>query len=84
MMTPEEITTRLRRLIRTAAEGSGLDDIVVDADTPIDGLGLDSLTILDLIYDIQQEFALDFSAEDLVEVRTMRDLVTFLHAKVAS
>ena len=41
-------------------------------------LGFDSLSILDLIYDVQQEFGIEFDAEELVNVNTVGDLADFI------
>ncbi len=50
----------------------------VRTDSTIASLGFDSLTILDLVYDIQQEFRVEFEAEKLAGVRTVGDLIAFL------
>ncbi len=57
-------------------------DVVVP-DSTIDGLGFDSLSILDLTYDIQQEFQVEFEAEEMVKVATVKDMIEFLKAKSA-
>ena len=55
----------------------------VSQESTIESLGFDSLSILDLIYDIQQEFDVDFEPEELVSVKTVGELVGFLKAKGA-
>ena len=55
----------------------------VTADTLIEKLGFDSLSILDLIYDVQQAFGITFDAEKLTDVRTVGDLADFLEAELA-
>lgn len=55
----------------------------VTADTPINTLGFDSLSILDLTYDIQQEFKVEFEAEEMIKINTVKDMVAFLQSKGA-
>ena len=47
-------------------------------ETTIGSLGFDSLSILDLIYDVQQAFGIDFEAEELVNINTVGELTDFL------
>ena len=61
----------------------GVDWDGVGAATPIQDIGFDSLAILDLLYDIQQDFGLDFAPEELGRVKTVGDLAAFLQAKSA-
>ena len=51
-----------------------MDWDAVTADTLIENLGFDSLSILDLIYDVQQAFGITFDAEKLTDVQTVGDL----------
>jgi acyl carrier protein len=54
----------------------------VTADATIASLGFDSLTVLDLLYDVQQEFGIEIEAEQIVSVRTVGQFVEFLRGKV--
>lgn len=81
-MTNEEILGRLRQIMKRATEKAVNWD-TVKGETTIESLGFDSLAMLDLIYDIQQEFGLEFDAEELTKVRSVQDLVTFLKARGA-
>ena len=81
-MTRDEVLEKLQSLMKTASREQIDWDQVTEA-SPIESLGFDSLTILDLIYDIQQAFDLDFDAEELVDVKTVGELGDFLHQKCA-
>lgn len=81
-MTNEEIVERLRALMRKTSQSQVDWDKVTDAST-IESLGFDSLSILDLTYDIQQEFKVEFDAEEMVKIKTVRDLAEFLQKKGA-
>jgi acyl carrier protein len=76
-MTQQEIIDRLRE----AMQSSSIEEVdwqAVTAETTIGELGFDSLSILDLIYDVQQEFGIEFDAEELVNVNTVGDLADFI------
>lgn len=76
-MTHAEVMSRLRSVMKKASNENVDWDAVKEEDT-IESLGFDSLTILDLIYDIQQKFSLQFEAETLVGVKTVGELADFL------
>ena len=82
-MTREEVILKLKHTMKQASRES-VDWDSVNADTDIKTLGFDSLTILDLVYDVQQEFKLDFEAEELVSIDTVGKLADFLNSKISS
>jgi|GEM_PF-741151 len=47
-------------------------------DTDILKLGLDSLTILDLLYDIESEIGIHLEAKDVLNIRTVGELTGLL------
>jgi acyl carrier protein len=71
---------RLREVV-TKSSPKPVEWSGVSPDTTIASLGFDSLSVLDLIYDIQQSFGVEFDAEEMAGVRTVGDLVRFLKAK---
>jgi len=76
-MTHEEIVSELREIMKESTE-KPVDWSTVSLETSIESLGFDSLSILDLIYDIQQEFDVEFDAEELVSIQTVGELAEFL------
>ncbi len=79
-MTDQEILEKLREIMKTSSQADvNWDD--VNPDATVDSLGFDSLSILDLTYDIQQEFNTEFEAEDMISVATVKDMIEFLKAK---
>lgn len=76
-MTHEQIIDRLRVIMQDSTEKQ-VDWSTVTGETTIESLGFDSLSILDLIYDIQQEFEIQFEAEQLVSIQTVDELAGFL------
>jgi len=81
-MTRNEIMDRLQGMMKKSCQVP-MDWAKVGDSTAIRELGFDSLSILDLIYDVQQEFGLEFDAEELAGVKTVGALVTFLERKLA-
>jgi acyl carrier protein len=82
-MTNEEIMQRLRRIIGDAStEEINLD--AVKADTKIESLGLDSLAILDLLYDLEQEFGTHIEPADVMEIDTVGGIADLLARHVES
>jgi acyl carrier protein len=81
-MNHTEIMDRLRAIMRQASQANVNWD-TVGAASSIEEMGFDSLAILDLIYDIQQGFGLEFDAEEIARVRTVGELADFLAARLA-
>ena len=82
-MKLEEILERLGKVI----EESSVQDVdwnQVDENTTIDSLGFDSLSILDLLYDVEQEFEINIDAKDVVHVKTVGAMASFIEKRVES
>jgi acyl carrier protein len=82
-MTQEQILEKLRETMGKSSPSTAIDWKTLTPESAIRDLGFDSLAILDLVYDIQQDFGLDFQPEDLAQVRTVNDLIGFLQGKGA-
>lgn len=82
-MTRQEIVEKLRALMKKSSTKQ-VDWNSMTEQTDIAALGFDSLSILDLIYDIQSGFKLEFDAEEVTGVKTVGDMVTFLESKTRS
>jgi acyl carrier protein len=76
-MTRAEILDQLRNTMKDSSP-IPVDWDTLTEDTTIGELGFDSLSILDLIYDVQQSFGIDFEAEELVNINTIGELAEFL------
>jgi len=73
-----------RRLIGVMEEASveGFDAGTVAETTPLESFGVDSLVMIDLIFDLEQEFGVKMRAEELTSLATVGDLLTFLEERV--
>jgi len=81
-MMRAEIVAKLRASMKKSSARQ-LDWDTITEETAIATLGFDSLSILDLLYDVQQDFGLEFEPEELAGVRTVGNLVDFLVGKMA-
>lgn len=80
-MMREEILLKLKE----AMEGSAPEPVDwkgITEETTIGELGFDSLSILDLIFDVQQAFGIDFEAQELVNINTVGELADFLEEEL--
>lgn len=77
-MTQNEIIGRLKDAMQTSSQEANVNWDTVTAETSIEEIGFDSLSILDLIYDIQQVFGIEFEAEEMVSIDTVGALAEFI------
>lgn len=59
------------------------DKITIDSDL-VEDLKADSLDIVELIMDLEQEFDLEIPDEDLPKVNTVRDVVEYIEKKLGA
>ena len=59
------------------------DKITIDSDL-VEDLKADSLDIVELIMDLEQEFDLEIPDEDLPKVTTVRDVVDYIENKLGA
>jgi len=81
-MEQEEIIKMLRHIMKQSSHEK-VDWDTVTRESTIDSLGFDSLSILDLVYDIQTTCHVAFEAEELIGIKTVGELATFLKSKMA-
>jgi acyl carrier protein len=77
--------TILKELFGRPQQGVTLkiDVSAITADTRIDEVGLDSLAILDVIYDVEDRFQIQIEIADLVALERVEDLVGYIDARRA-
>jgi acyl carrier protein len=80
-MTREQIIERLGEVLQESSTSARVDWSSVTEKTEIDALGFDSLTILDLIFDIEEAFGLEVPAEDILSVKTVGSLASYLEKR---
>lgn len=57
--------------------------VLTDASTLMGDLGIDSVSIADALYVLEDVFDVSISNQDLAKLRTLGDLKTFLRSKLA-
>ena len=75
-------TPTLERLRATLVKDYQLAPEAVTADAPLEGLGLDSLGVAELLFNIEDEFKLTLPREP-VQLATVGDVVDFIDGLVA-
>ena len=71
----EEVETKVREII---SEQLG---VAVDQVTPgasIEGLGADSVNIVEVVMALEEEYGMKISGEGTEKIRTVRDLVNYI------
>jgi acyl carrier protein len=79
-MQDNAILDTLRAVMRRCTT-QDIDWDAVTLETEIQSLGIDSLAVLDLIYEIQQEFDTEIEAERFVGVKTVADVAALLEQR---
>ena len=80
-MTRDQIVAGLKDLLKQQKQVKLNLDLVTD-DTRLQGIGFDSLALLDFIYDVESHFHARIEITDLVRMERVKDLIDYLHAKV--
>lgn len=78
-----EILERLRTIMAEASSEAIAWDKVDDA-TPLEQLGFDSLSILDVLYGVEQEFEIEIDAAQLADFETVGELIEALRERLES
>ena len=82
-MTREQIIERLGAVLQESSTSARVDWGTVTESTAIDTLGFDSLTILDLIFDIEESFGVEVPAPDIINVKTVGSLALYLERRLS-
>jgi acyl carrier protein len=70
----------------TVIEDSSVEDVdwsTVTEEHTLESFGFDSLAVLDLIFDLESEFDVKIKAEEVLQMKTVGELVTFLEARIS-
>ena len=79
MLTEEEIATRARQIV---ADTLGVDEKTVTPECRfIEDLGADSLDLVELTMDLEEEFGGDVEDEEAEKVFTLRDAIELIKKK---
>ena len=73
---------RLRGVLQDSST-QPVDWAALDAETTVESLGFDSLSILDVLYGIEQEFGVELEAGDVIDLETVGQLMDVMVEKAA-
>ena len=76
-MSRQEILARIGQVIEESS-AEEVDWSTVTEETTVESFGFDSLAVLDLIFDLKQEFGVKIPVEDMLKIETAGALVTYL------
>ena len=79
-MSREQILQRLVGVMEESSIGE-VDWSVVTAATTVESFGFDSLAVLDLIFDLEQEFGVQIEAEEMLGMSIIGDIISFLEQR---
>jgi acyl carrier protein len=74
----------LARIKELASQEFSLDAQALDPAAPLDKLGIDSLSFIEFMFKVEEEFAVSVSDEDLKSIKTLGDLERHVAAALAA
>jgi acyl carrier protein len=74
----------LARIKQLAAKEFSLEPEKLDPKAPLDTLGIDSLSFIEFMFKIEEEFGVAVSDEDLKGIKTLGDLERRVAASLAA
>ncbi len=81
-MNEIEMLERLRAVLE-ASSTQPVDWTQLSLETTVESLGFDSLSILDVLYGIEQEFGIELDAADVIDLETVGELVAVMAQRAA-
>ena len=74
----------LARIKQLAAKEFSLDPGKLDPAAPLDALGIDSLSFIEFMFKVEEEFGVSVSDEQLKGIKTLADLERLVGAALAA
>ena len=74
----------LGRIKDLASKEFSLDASALDPAAPLDSLGIDSLSFIEFMFKIEEEFGVSVSDDDLKGIKTLGDLERHVAAALAA
>ena len=67
---------------QAAAETFEVDAGKIDTDAPFDQVGIDSLGLVEFIFDLEDRYGIRFDAQKSNDLKTLRDLASYIDSLV--
>ena len=74
----------LGRIKELAAKEFSIDALGLDPAAPLDTLGIDSLSFIEFMFKVEEEFGVSVSDEDLKAIKTLADLERHVAAALSA
>ncbi|MBC7327447.1 acyl carrier protein [bacterium] len=74
-----DIAERVRNIV---AERLNVNPEEVTLETTFEDLGADSLDVMDLIMELEQEFDIEIPDEDAEKIRTIEDVINYIQTRI--
>jgi len=74
----------LARIKDLACKEFSLDAAALDPKAPLDTLGIDSLSFIEFMFKVEEEFGVSVSDDDLKGIRTLADLERHVASALSS
>jgi len=74
----------LARIKQLAAKEFSLDPAQLDPAAPLDTLGIDSLSFIEFMFKVEEEFGVAVSDDDLKGIKTLADLERHVASALAA
>lgn len=82
-MTSEQIYTKLEPIIKTyLPEDVSANEINIDSDLTRE-LNINSAHLVDIVLDIEDAFDIEFKNEDMENLRSIKDAISLIQAKIS-
>lgn len=82
-MDRKDILARIGDVIEESA-AEEIDWSGVTEETEIAAFGLNSLAVLDLLFDLEEEFGVEVSADDILKMKTTGEMVTLIADRIGA
>ena len=73
----------LDKILDIISKFAKIDGSLINGDTNILELDVDSLTVLKIIMDVEQTFNIRFDDEEIVDIRTAKDIQNIVIKKIS-
>ncbi|WP_332648116.1 acyl carrier protein [Lysinibacillus sp. 54212] len=78
------MTTVLERVTKVVVDRLGVDESEVKVEASFrDDLGADSLDVVELVMELEDEFDMEISDEDAEKIATVGDAISYIESKVS-
>lgn len=78
-----ELATVLERVTKVIVDRLGVDESEVKLEASFrEDLGADSLDVVELVMELEDEFDMEISDEDAEKIATVQDAITYIEGKL--